>query len=183
MARRRFMLFISVCFAAVFHLFPYSVWLFPFIPAGGADRKFFLAFHFPLPLILKTAAADKFAQDRRRGYLVGGARLLYARQQRPLDAAALAQRPPRRGEAHIPLSGVCRRNIQLVALLRDIGTAPQGGAHPARGARHACRVCRDQATAQVPRQLHPDLSRRDPAHVAPAGVHRRQQFQILIPNE
>ena len=72
MARRRFMLFISVCFAAVFHLFPYSVWLFPFIPAGGADRKFFLAFHFPLPLILKTAAADKFAQDRRRGYLVGG---------------------------------------------------------------------------------------------------------------
>ncbi len=27
------------------------------------------------------------------------------------------------------------------------------------------------------------ISRRDPAHVAPAGVHRRQQFQILIPNE
>ena len=49
--------------------------------------------------------------------------------------------------------------------------------------RHGSRIRRGQTHAQVPRQLHPDLSRRDPAHVAPAGVHRRQQFQILIPNE
>ena len=69
------------------------------------------------------------------------------------------------------------------SLLRNFGPAPLCRTDPAGSTRYGPRIRRGQTHAQVPRQLHPDLSRRDPAHVAPAGVHRRQQFQILIPNE
>jgi len=111
------------------------------------------------------------------------ARLPHAGQRRPFDARPLGKRPPGRGKAHFPLPGECRRDVQLVALLRNLGPAPLRRTDPAGSPRHGSRIRRGQTHAQVPRQLHPDLSRRDPAHVAPAGVHRRQQFQILIPNE
>ena len=111
------------------------------------------------------------------------ARLPHAGQRRPFDARPLGKRPPGRGEAHLPLPGECRRDVQFVALLRNFGPAPLCRTDPAGSTRYGPRIRRGQTHAQVPRQLHPDLSRRDPAHVAPAGVHRRQQFQILIPNE
>ena len=40
------------------------------------------------------------------------------------DAFALGLRPPRRGEAHLPLPGKRRRHAQLVAFLRNLGVAP-----------------------------------------------------------
>ena len=53
-----------------------------------------------------------------------GARQRHARPQRAGDARTLGERAARRGEAHLPLSGERRRDVQLVAFLRDLGAAP-----------------------------------------------------------
>ena len=108
-----------------------------------------------------------------------GARQRHARPQRAGDARTLGERAARRGEAHLPLSGERRRDVQLVAFLRDLGAAPLCRTYPARGARYGARIRRGQAAVEIPRQLHPDRSRRDSAHLAAARIHRRQQFQVL----
>ena len=109
------------------------------------------------------------------------ARLYATRRRCRGDAFALGLRPPRRGEAHLPLPGKRRRHAQLVALLRNLGVAPLCRKDPPRGSRHGTRVRRGAAHAEVPEKLHPHPARRDPAHVYHPGVHRRQQFQVLTP--
>ena len=101
------------------------------------------------------------------------------RRRRAGHALALGLGPPRRGEAHLPLSGERRRHAQLVALLRDFGPAPLRRENPPRSARHGARIRRSAPHAEVPRQLHPHSARRDSAHLDPARIHRRQQFSIL----
>ena len=107
------------------------------------------------------------------------ARLPAAGRRRAGHALALGLGPPRRGEAHLPLSGERRRHAQLVALLRDFGPAPLRRENPPRSARHGARIRRSAPHAEVPRQLHPHSARRDSAHLDPARIHRRQQFSIL----
>ena len=109
------------------------------------------------------------------------ARLYATRRRCRGDAFALGLRPPRRGEAHLPLPGKRRRHAQLVALLRNLGVAPLCRKDPPRGSRHGTRVRRGAAHAEVPEKLPPHPARRDPAHVYHPGVHRRQQFQVLTP--
>ncbi len=98
------------------------------------------------------------------------ARLYATRRRCRGDAFALGLRPPRRGEAHLPLPGKRRRHAQLVALLRNLGVAPLCRKDPPRGSRHGTRVRRGAAHAEVPEKLHPHPARRDPAHVYHPGV-------------
>ena len=101
------------------------------------------------------------------------------RDYRQRGADALGLGAPGRGETHLPLSGERRHHAQLVAVLRDFGAAALRREDPPRGPRHGSGVRRGAAHAQVPRQLHPHRARRDPTHVDPARIHRRQQFSIL----
>ena len=126
-----------------------------------------------------TSVAMAHRHHRQPPAAPHGARQRHARPQRAGDARTLGERAARRGEAHLPLSGERRRDVQLVAFLRDLGAAPLCRTYPARGARYGARIRRGQAAVEIPRQLHPDRSRRDSAHLAAARIHRRQQFQVL----
>ena len=82
--------------------------------------------------------------DRQSPAAPPHARLYATRRRCRGDAFALGLRPPRRGEAHLPLPGKRRRHAQLVAFLRNLGVAP---------------LCRKRSSAKFPTR-YPSTTRR-----------------------
>ncbi len=87
----------------------------------------------------------------------------------------LAERPPRRSPVDLPVPGVRRRTVQLRLPRRVRGAAPPRGTDSPDNPEELPGVQRSPPPAQIPLLFLPRLRQGRPGHLAPPGLHRRQQ--------